>query len=134
MAKKWHYSALKSVPTNDGYIRPTQIISRLFNKITLNHKDDYYCLNCFRSYRTEDKLKKHELMYNNHNYCEILMPDDKNKILKYTSGSKLLKITHAIYVDIESLLLKHDTCSNNLNKSWSKTVSTHIPSGYSINE
>ena len=62
------------------------------------------------------------------------MPDDKNKILKYTSGSKLLKMTHAIYVDIKYLLLKHDTCSNNLNKSWSKTVSTHIPSCYSINE
>ena len=51
MAKNWHYLALKSVPTNDGYIRPTQTISRLFNKITSNHKDDYYCLNCFCSYR-----------------------------------------------------------------------------------
>ena len=31
---KWHYLALKSIPTSDGYMRPTQRISRLFNKIT----------------------------------------------------------------------------------------------------
>ena len=61
------------------------------------------------------------------------MPDDKNKILKYASGSKSLKMAHAIYVDIECLLVKHDTCSNNLNRRWSKTISTHMPSGYSIN-
>ena len=42
-------------------------------------------------------------------------------------------MTHTIYVDIECLLVKHDACSNNLNKPLSKTVSTHIPSGYSIN-
>ena len=131
--KKWHYLALKSMPANDGYMRPTQSISRLFNKITSNHNDDYYCLNCFHSYRTEDRLKKRELICNNHNYCEIVMPDDKNKILKYIPKSKSLKMAQAIYVDIECLLVKHDTCSSNLNRSWSKTVSTHIPSGYSIN-
>ena len=80
-----------------------------------------------------EKLKKLELVCDNLNYCEILMPDDKNKILKYASGSKSLKMAHAIYVDIECLLVKHDTCSNNLNRSWSKTISTHTPSGYSIN-
>ena len=31
---KWHYLALKSIPTSDGYMRPAQSISRLFNKIT----------------------------------------------------------------------------------------------------
>ena len=45
--EKWHYLALKSILTNDGYMRPTQTISRLFNKITSNHNGDYYCLNCF---------------------------------------------------------------------------------------
>ena len=94
---------------------------------------DYYCLNCFSSYGTIDKLKNHELVCDNHNYCEILMPNGNNKILKYIPGSKSLKITHVIYVDIECLLKKHDTCSNNLNISWSKNISTHIPIGYSIN-
>ena len=114
---KWYYLALKSVPTSDGYKRPTQSISRLFNKITSsNTTNDYYCLNCFHSYTTENKLKRHELVCENHDYCEVVMPDGRNKILKYAAGSKSLKMPHAIYVDIECQLVKHDTCTNKLNK------------------
>ena len=45
--KKWHYLSVKSVPA-------------LLKAITSNHIGDFYCLNCFHSYRTEEKLKKHE--------------------------------------------------------------------------
>ena len=132
---KWHYLALKSILTTDGYMRPTQSISRLFNKITSsNTAHDYYCLNCFQSYSTDNKLKKYELVCENHDYCEVVMPDDKNRIIKYASGSKSLKMAHAIYVDIECQLVKHDTCINKLNKSWSTNKNTHIPCGYSINK
>ena len=66
------------------FVKPTQSISRLFNKITsTNTTDDYYCLNSFKSYRTESKLEGHELICDNHDYCEIIMPDEKHKILKY---------------------------------------------------
>ena len=130
--KKWHYLALKSIPTNDGHIRPTQSISKL--KITsTNTTNDYYCLNCFQSFRTEDTLKKHELVCEDHDYCELVMPEDKHKILKHATGSKSLKIPHTIYLDIECQLKKHDTCANNLNKAWSITKNTHEPTGYTIN-
>ena len=43
-------------------------------------------------------------------------------------------MTHAIYVDIECQLVKHDTCTNKINKSWSATKNTHIPTGYAINK
>ena len=77
---KWHYLALKSILTSDGCIRPTQSISILFNKITSsNTTNDYYCLNCFQSYSTENKLKVHELICENHNHCEVVMPDDNIK-------------------------------------------------------
>ena len=42
-----HYLAVKS-------------ISGLSRGITSNHNGDFYCLNCFHSYRTNKKLKKHE--------------------------------------------------------------------------
>ena len=32
--KKWDYTALKSEPTEDGFIRPTKSLSRLFRGIT----------------------------------------------------------------------------------------------------
>ena len=45
--KNWHYLAVKS-------------LSRLLRSISSNHNSDYYCLNCFHSYRTENKLNVHK--------------------------------------------------------------------------
>ena len=42
--KKWHYLSVKS-------------LSALFRGITSNHVGDFYCLNYFHSYSTENKLK-----------------------------------------------------------------------------
>ena len=35
-------------------------LSRLLRGITSNHDGDFYCLNCFHSYRTKNKLEAHE--------------------------------------------------------------------------
>ena len=45
--ENWHYLAVKS-------------LSSLLRGITSNHDGDYYCLNCFHSYRTETKLNAHK--------------------------------------------------------------------------
>ena len=45
--ENWHYLAVKN-------------LSRLLRGITSNHDGDYYCLNCFHSYRTENKLNAHK--------------------------------------------------------------------------
>ena len=55
--EKWHYTALKSEPTEDGFNRPTKSLSRLFRGITSNHDGDFYCLNCLHSFRTDNALK-----------------------------------------------------------------------------
>ena len=44
--KKWHYLAVKT-------------LSALFRRTAGNSHEDFYCLNCFQSYTTENKLKKH---------------------------------------------------------------------------
>ena len=46
-SKKSHYLAV----TN---------LSALPNGISSNHKEDFYCLNCFNSYTSKNKLKEHE--------------------------------------------------------------------------
>ena len=83
-SKSWHYLAVKS-------------LSALLRGITSNHDGDFYCLNCFRSYRTEKKLKKHESVCNDHEFCCVEMPDEGNKILKYNYGEKSLKGPFMIY-------------------------------------
>ena len=60
------------------------------------------------------------------------MPDKNHKILKCLQGTKCIKMDHAIYLDLECILLKYNTCANNPNNSYSKTISTHEVSGYSI--
>ena len=47
--------------------------------ITSNYVEAFYCLNCFYSYSKENKLIKHEKVYNDHDYCyvEILNKETK---------------------------------------------------------
>ena len=54
--KKWHYNALKSEHTDDGFNRPIKSLSR---GITSNHCGDFYCLNCLHSFKTDNALKRH---------------------------------------------------------------------------
>ena len=61
--KKWHYLAVRS-------------LFALLRGITTTNNGDFYCLNCFHSYHTLNKLKKHERVCNNHDYCRIDMPEE----------------------------------------------------------
>ena len=89
--KKYHYLAVTS-------------LSALLKKIS-NHKEDY-CLNCFYSYTTKNKLKEHEEICNNHNSCCIEMTEWVNKTIKHNPVEKSLKAPFAIDLDLECLLKK----------------------------
>ena len=106
-------------------------LSALLGGITSNHVGDFYCLNCLHSYRTEDKLKKHENICRNKYYCYIEMPKEDNKVLKYNQGEKSVKRPFVIYAELEYLLTKMSTSHNNPEKS-STTENTNIPPGYSM--
>ena len=81
--KKWHYFSVNN-------------LLALFKEKLLNHKGDLYCLNCFNSYTSENKLKEHR----------IERPKQDEKILKYIPGEKSLKTTFTMYLDLECLLKK----------------------------
>ena len=72
--------------------------------ITSNHKEDFYCLNCLHSYRTENKLEAHKKICENHDYCHVEMPTKNNNIIKYNHGEKSMKLAFVIYADLECLL------------------------------
>ena len=50
--QKWHYLVVKD-------------LSGLLRGITSNHKEDFYCLNCFHSYSTKNKLEAHKKICEN---------------------------------------------------------------------
>ena len=45
--ENWHYLVVKN-------------LAGLLKGITSNHKEDFYCLNCFCAYSTKDKLEAHK--------------------------------------------------------------------------
>ena len=117
--EKWHYLTVKNLP---GLLRG----------ITSTHKENLYCLNCFHSYRTKNKLEAHKKICENHNYCNVEMPTKNNNIIKYNQGEKSIKLPFVIYADLECLLEKMSTCQNKLNESSTTEINKHTPSGYSI--
>ena len=95
-----------------------------------NHGD--FCLGCLHSFRTDNALKKHERLGNNHDYCHIEMPTKDNNTLKYNHGEKSLKVPWVIYVDFECLLIKQKLCQSNPEESYTEKKSIHESCGYSI--
>ena len=117
--ENWHYLTVKNLPG-------------LLKGITSIHKEDFYCLNCFRSYRTKNKLEAHKKICENYNYCNVVMPNEKNKIIKYNQGEKSIKLPFIIHADLECLLEKMSTCYNNPKESSTTEINKHTPSGYSL--
>ena len=110
--ENWHYLVVKS-------------LSGLLTGITSNHKEDFYCLNCFHSYRTKKICE-------NRDYCRVEMPTKDNNTIKYNHGEKSIKLPFVVYADLECLLEKMSTCYNNPEESSTTKINKHTPSGYSI--
>ena len=60
------------------------------------------------------------------------MSDEDNKILEDIPGEKSLKVPFIIYADLECLLRKINTCSNNPDKSFTERKAMHRPSGNAL--
>ena len=118
-AKRWYYLTVRSLST-------------LLRRISSSNNGDFYCLNCFHSYCTLNKLKKHERVCNNHDYCRVDMPGEGKNILKYSPRDKSLKPLLIIYADLECLLKKEQSCQNNPKNSYTERKAKHKPSGYSL--
>ena len=117
--ERWHYLAVTS-------------LSVLLRGISSSNNGDFYCLNCFHSYHTLNKLKRHERVCNNHDYCHVDMPEEGENILKYHHGNKSLRVPFIIYADLECLLKKQQSCQSNPENSYRQRKTKHKPSGYSL--
>ena len=56
----WHYLSVKKLST-------------LLREMTLKHHDDFYCLNCLHSFRTENKHKSHKNECKYKAFCRIVI-------------------------------------------------------------
>ena len=117
--ENWHYLTVKK-------------LSGLLRGITPNHKEDFYCLNCFCAYSTRNKLEAHKKICENHDYCHAEMPTIENNTIKYNQGEKSIFLPFVVYADLECLLEKISICQNNTRESSTTEINKHTPSGYSL--
>ena len=69
--ENWHYLVVKNLPG-------------LLKGITSNHKEQKI---------SSKHIKK---ISENHNYCQVEMPNEDNKIIKYNQGEKSIKLPFVI--------------------------------------
>ena len=117
--ERWHYLAVR-------------ILAAYLRGISWSNNGDFYCLNCFHSYPTLNKLKKHERVCNNYDYCHVDKSEKGKNILKYSPGDKSLIVPFIIYADLEGLLKKEQSCQNDPENSYTHRKAEHKPSGYSL--
>ena len=108
--KGWHYLPVKK-------------LSALLRGITSKNNGDFYCLNCLRSFSTKNKLESHKKVYENKDFCNVIMSSEDTKILEFYQYQKSDKAPVIIYADLEYTIAKIDN-------SCTTKVSKHIPSGF----
>ena len=91
---KYHYVLIKSL----SRLLHTQVSSRKCKP--------FCCERCLHVFYTESNLQSHEVDCVRINKCRIVLPQEKNKILKFSDHCKSEKVPFVIYADIESLLKK----------------------------
>ena len=58
------------------------------NYIASKHHGDFYCLNCFHSFTTENKLQSHKTGCENKDFCNVNMPSGDTEILEFNQYQK----------------------------------------------
>ena len=89
-------------------------------------------MNCLHSFKIKSKLKSHEKECKNKGFCGIILPSQKDNILKFNQYMESDKPPCLIYADIESLIKKICRCANNPEKYSTTQIGEHIPCGYSM--
>ena len=109
-------------------------LSALLREITSKHYGDFYCLNCFYSLSTKNKLKSHKRVCENKYFYNIIMASEDTNILEFNQYEKSGQAQFVIYADLECLIKRIDGYKNNLEKSSikNKQARKHISSGFSM--
>ena len=108
------------------YCLVKNISALLSSQINNNGHKRFFCLNCFNSFKDEDKLKEHkEYCYENES-VKILMPQ-QGTFLRFKNFLHSEKAPFAVYADFESLIKPMDNCDPDPNKSYTKKYQKHKP-------
>ena len=81
---RWHYLSVKK-------------LSALLRGVTPKHHSDFNCLNCLHSFATENKLELHTRVFENIDFCNVIV---KSKDIKILVSLKSLIKHHLLFMHI----------------------------------
>ena len=87
-------------------------------------------MDCLPSFRTKSKVKYHEKVCKNKDFCETAWPTQKDNILKFNQYMKSDKTPCIVYADLESLIKKIGNRKNNPEQD--EDIDEDIICGYSM--
>ena len=92
--RQWHYLAVKN-------------LSALFRRITSKNNGDFYCLNYFHSFRRKSTLESHKKIFENKDFCNVIMSPEDTEILEFNQYQQSDKARFIIYANLESVIEVH---------------------------
>ena len=99
-------------------------MARQFGK--RNHNRYTYCERCLHGFWSSMALEKHLDLCGERKAVDIFKPKEDSKI-EFTNWHKTFSVPLVIYADTEAVSLKHDTCFQNLDTSYTLKKETQKP-------
>ena len=115
--RRWHYLVVKK-------------LSALFGAITSKHYGNFFCLNCLHPFRA--KLESHKRVWENEDFCIVIIPSEDSKILEFKQCQKPGKAPFIIHAGLECIIEKINGCKINRENSSAEKVTEHAPSRFSM--
>ena len=111
---QWHYLAVKTLSA----------LLRGVMMILLSELPSFFC--------NENKLESHKKVFENKDFCNIIVSFEDTKILEFIQYQKSDKAPFIVYADLDCIIEKIDGCKNNPENSFTTKLSEHITSGVSM--
>ena len=115
---------------NSHYCLVKNLSRLLSSQVTKHNGKAYFCLNCFNSYQTQEKLDHHKEYCSEKESMKITMPPPET-YLKFKNFVHGERAPFAIYADFESILKPvKDKENPDNNLSYTNKYQEHIPVSY----
>ena len=102
-------------------------LSALIGGITSKYHGGFYCLNCFRSFPTANKRESYKKVLENKDFCNVVMPSEDSKILKFNQYQKSENAPFVIYAHLEEIFEYKNIPENSFTTKAGKHISLIFP-------
>ena len=94
------------------------------------HKQ-HFCLNCLQGFHSEENKDNHFEYCKDIEAVRIEMPKEGSS-MEFHDGQNQFKVPFVMYADFEAILKPTEVIESDPDKSYTKEINQHIPSGFCV--